>query len=343
MGQLVRRNGMRVGGYAHAARAAWKGGQLIGRALKRKWNSSGGSKRSRSSRGATYGNLTFQNDEAVVYRRKRAPRRVRRRHRKAFKNFMYNMDKLQSMKTCVIYNRSLFTATPTGVANGQAPMGVTMYGYNANTYASNSDLGNGDMGWIFARENGAFPTATEGSRKLRFRSCVMELTITNELAAGGTGDIYGIGIFDIYHVIARKNNGITSDPADFWTRSLNLEAAGNMPTAITTSNQLGITPFDATNFGKYWLVKKKRRVRLSPGQVYNFQMRDPGNYVLQMSELLDIKAKSNMTEGVIIVGYNSSYKFLDPDYVPGDVEYSVTYRKTYHYTEVNSSVDTVGT
>lgn len=341
---LVRRNAMQAGGYGQTLRLAARAGQHVGRYLKRKWRSSGGGrKRARSSRGATYGNLTFQHDEATVYRRKRAPKRVRRRHRKAFKRFMYNMDKLQSMKTCVIYNRSLFSTTPTGVSDGQSPMAVTMYGYNTNTYASNTDPGNGDMGWIFARENGAFPTAIDATRKLRFRSCVMEFTLTNELQSGGSGDAYGIGIFDIYHVIARKNNGTTSDPAVFWDTALGHESAGNMPTAITSSTQLGITPFDTSEFGKYWLVKKKHRVRLSPGQVYNFQMRDPGNYVLNMSDLLDIKAKANLTEGVIIVGYNSTYKFVDPDYLPGDVEYSVTYRKTYHYTEVSSSVDAVGT
>jgi len=297
----------------------------------------------RASRGATYGNLTFQNDESVVYARHRAPRRVRRRHKKMFKNFQYNMDKLQSMKTCIIYNRSLVSTTPSGTSNGQASIGVTMYGYATNSYASNTDLGNGDMPWIFARENGAYPTIDDATRKLRFRSCVMEFTVTNELVSGGTGDANGILVLDVYYVIARKNNGLTADPALFWDNAVQNEAAGNMPNAITSSTRLGVTPFDASNFGRYWLVKKKRRVRLSPGQVFNFQMRDPGNYTLNMQDILNLKAKANLTEGVILVGYNSAYKFDDPNYIPGDVEYSVTYRKTYHYTETSSSIDAIGT
>lgn len=303
----------------------------------------GARSRPRASRGATYGNLTFQNDESVVYKRHRAPKKIRRRHKRAFKTFQYNMDKLQSMKTCIIYERSLHTATPTGTSNGQACMGVTMYGYNTNTYAANIDRGNGDMPWIFARENGGYPTADDATRKLRFRSCVMEFTVTNELVAGATGDLQGILVLDIYYVIARKNNGVTADPAVFWNNSIQNEAAGNMPNAVVSYDRLGVTPFDASNFGRYWLVKKKRRVRLSPGQVFNFQMRDPGNYTLNMQDILNLKSKANLTEGVILVGYNSAYKFSDPDYVPGDVEYSVTYRKTYHYTETSSSIDAIGT
>lgn len=331
---LMRRAGG-VSKYYRAARGAWQLGQFAGKAIRRYYKRGGGGK-PRSAKAKAVGSLSEQRDVTTLYRRSRAPRRVRRGARKNFKRFMYNMDKLQSMKTCIITASTQVNGSPTGLADGQGRVGITMYGYNTNTYAANIDTGNGDIPWIFARENGAYPTAASGSRKLRFRSCTMNYTIQNTFDEG----VY----MDIYFVIARKNNGSTSDPAVEWNAAIASQSAGNMPTAITTNNYYQVTPFDSSSFGRYWLVKSRKRIFMQPQEIYSFQQRDAGNYVLNMEDILDVKVKQNLTEGVILVFHNP---FVDTTTipgtpVPGGYQCQVTCTKTYHYTETSSSVDTIG-
>lgn len=319
--------------------AAWNAGQYVGRILKRKWKGSSRSSSGRSfssAKAKSVGSLSEQRDVTTLYRRKRAPRRVRRGARRALKRFTYQMDKMQGMKTCVITAAAQLAGSPTNLATGQGAVGITMYGYNTNTFAGNIDPANGDMGWIFARENGAYPTAATGSRKLRFRSVTMNYTVQN---------VYEEGVYmDIYFVIARKNNGSTSDPATEWQEAIAQQSAGNMPTAITGNSYYGLTPFDGPGFGRYWLIKSRKRVFIQPTEIYSFQQRDAGNYVLNMDDLLDIKVKSNLTEGVLIVFSNPNVDAVTTPGtpVPGGWLCNLTCTKTYHYTETTSSVDAIG-
>lgn len=333
MGAVERYRPNRMMRYAPYARTAWNVGKRLGGLAKRYFNRRGPS--TQSAKAKAVGSLSEQRDVTYLYRRKRAPKYVRRRARKAMKMFAYHMDKINSMKTCIITDVVSVTDTPTGLDDGQNVHGVTMYGYNLNTYAANSDTGNGDMWWIFARENGGDPTVASGSRKLRFRSCTINYTVQNTADTG----LY----LDIYFVIARKNNGSTSDPAVEWNESLNIQAAGNMPTPITSHDYYQVTPFDAPNFGRYWLIKSRRRVFMQPNEIYSFQQRDAGNYVLNMSDLLNIKVKANLTEGVIMVFSNPVVDNTNPaDPVPQPVSYTYTATKTYHYTETTSSIDSIG-
>ncbi|AJD07487.1 putative capsid protein [Odonata-associated circular virus-15] len=333
---MVRRNARAIGRYSGGAKMAWRLGQYAGRALRRFRRGGGGGGSSSSAKAKAVGSLSEQRDVTNLYRRKRAPRRVRRAARKFTKRFMYTLDKTQGMKTCVITNAAQFSGSPTGLANGQQTIGITMYGYNTNSYASNIDLGNGDMPWIFARENGAYPTAASGTRYLRFRSCTMNYSIQNTWEQG----VY----MDIYFVIARKSNGSTSDPAAEWNEQIAIQNAGNMPTAITTNQYYGLTPFDAPGFGRYWLIKSRKRVFIQPAEIYSFQQRDAGNYVLNMSDVLDIKLKQNLTEGVILVFHNPVTDTVTTPgtIVPGGWQVQVTCTKTYHYSETSASTDAIG-
>lgn len=312
-----------------AGKYAWSAGKAVGSYFqKRKWSTRQSSKK---SKGRQIGSLSEQRDSTTLYTRRRAPRRVRRAARRYTSRFTYTMDKLQAMKTCIINNSSQVAWSPTSFANGQTANAVTMYGYETNSYATNIAPGNGDMPWIFARENGGYPTASDGSRKLRFRSC----TITYSLQNNYTEGCY----IDMYFVIARKNNGSEADPANEWIQSIAEQSAGNMPTAVTSFTTYGVTPFDAPAFGRYWLIKRRRRVFLQPQEIYSFQQRDPGNYVLNMGDILNLKAKANLTEGVIFVYSNPNCVGSEP----GGGVVQLTYTKTYHYTETMSSIDAIGT
>lgn len=335
---VVRRSARLVGRYRPGMyKAAWNMGKYAGKAIRKWYNQRGSQSGSgRSAKAKSVGSLSEQRDVTTLYRRHRAPRRVRRAARRFTGKVLYSLDKTQGMKTSVITVSAQINGSPTNLTNGQTAVGITMYGYNTNTYAANIDPGNGDMPWIFARENGAYPTATSGSRKLRFRSCTMNYTIQNTFDEG----VY----MDIYFVIARKNNGSTSDPATEWNEGLNIQNAGNMPSAITSSSYYQVTPFDAPTFGSYWLVKSRKRVFMQANEIYSFQQRDASNYVLQMGDVLDVKMKANVTEGVVLVFHNPKCDTVTTPgtIIPGGYQAQVTCTKTYHYAETTSSVDSIG-
>lgn len=62
-----------------------------------------------------------------------------------------------------------------------------------------------------------------------------------------------------------------------------------------------------------------------------------------MGDLLNIKVKANLTEGVIMVFSNPVVDNTTPSApVPQPVSYTYTATKTYHYTETTSSIDAIG-
>jgi len=305
---MMTRYGRRVGtvGSGYAARAAWRAGQGAGRIMKN-WLKRGSKKtvgREDTNSGtaaSTFGNLTSQYDTARLYRKKRAPRRVRRRAKRFMRSLKWGLDKLQGMKTALISWRSTHSVIPTTIADAQGVVGLNIYGFGNNQYAGNINHGNGDMWWIMSRENGGDPTVDSASRKLRFRSCVMNVNIIN--TSDTEGEPHAI-IVDVYHVLCKQScddTNHTGDTADLWSESIRELSGTNFPTEITNARADGVTPFDAPTFGKYYTVKGVRRYRLDEGGYFNLQLRDPANYVLGMSDLLDMDHKRGITEGYIFV------------------------------------------
>lgn len=253
---------------------------------------------------------------------------------------MVNLDKLQGMKMCLINGTSLHSGVPSSNNNAQVVWGISIYGYGNNTYATNTNEANGDVWWMMARENGGDPTAASASRKLRFRSCAMNVNVFNEAVPG---EVFGAGdlMIDVYHVLCRqsiKNASSTGDPALLWDECMNELAGTNMPNPITNTTWNGVTPFD-THFGKYYIVKNVKRYRLEAGGYFNLTMRDAGNYVLNMDELLDIDHKRGVTEGYIFVATNPQYNATGNRYA---IQCRMNYDKKYHYTETSTSQSQAG-
>jgi len=342
MTRYGRRTGT-VGGYGYAARAAWRAGAGAGRIMK-KWLKTGSSKKTvgredtnSGTSAATFGNLTSQYDTARLYRKRRAPRRVRRRAKRFMRSLKWGLDKLQGMKVAVINNASNGGVTPTTKFNGQGITAVTMYGYGNNTYAANTNYGNGDVWWIMARENGGDPTADSATRKLRFRSCVMNVNVINT-----TENAPQNIIVDVYHILCKQsgnNVGNTGDPAELLNECAREMSGTNFPTEITNGLADGVTPFDIPTYGRYITVKSVRRYRLDAGGYFNLQLRDPGNYLLSMADLNDVDFKRNITEGYLFVYYNAA---CDNTGVRYAASIQLNYSKKYHYTETSTSQSQIG-
>ena len=216
---IMRKNYGGIRKYGRGSRPGrWNIGAITSTALRLGRRYMSRSTQTRSNRSRDYGNITFQNDEQQLYRRKRAPRRVRKVHRRAFKNFMYNLDRLQGMRTVTISRTSSQSITPNSGADAQGAFGVTIYGYGENsaTPGTNTNWGNGDIAYIFTAENTGAPSTTLASRMLRFRSARMNVTIKNvtDSIEGG-----GLVMIDMYHIVVRKDCDSTTnggDPVQLW-------------------------------------------------------------------------------------------------------------------------------
>lgn len=65
---------------------------------------------------------------------------------------------------------------------------------------------------------------------------------------------------------------------------------------ITNSMYYAVPPFDAPGFGRYWLIKSRKSVFVQPQEIYSFQQRDAGNYILNMDDLLNMKMRAWCSE-----------------------------------------------
>jgi len=310
----------------------------------RKRMRSGSSSGSRSSRGRDYGNLTFQNDEHVMYRRKRAPRRVRKAARRTQKRFDYMLNKSLGQRTCVIVKTEVMNATPTNANNAKAVSAVTIYGagINSTSAGTNINWANGDLWYLFTADTGG-PPDTVGYCKYRFKSAVMNLSIKNVATSDGAYRD-GMAFVDLYHVLCRKSmtttGGSGGSPAAVWENACDEQQQIINMNAVTSINTDGVTPFDTPSFGESYIIKRVRRIRLSPLQQFSTQLRDPGDYEIETGDLLHWDHLANRTEGYIIVAWNPSADVATG--VRGRVTLEVNYTKSYHYTTNLGNANAIG-
>lgn len=300
---------------------------------------------SRNGRSRDYGNITFQNDEQRLYRRKRAPRRMRKRMRKSFKRFTYFLDKVQGMRTAVFTRTQLHGFNPTDANTAQGVFGVTLYGYgsNSSTPGTNTNHFNGDIRYIFTAENSAAPTGTLAASKLRFRSAVLDLNIKNTLDPEETNARGAMVYVDVYHVLCRANGNTstgTGDPGQAFQDAVARQGIITNTNAVTSNQTDGVTPFSAPDFGSEWIIKRVRRVRLSSSQSFSTQLRDPGNYTLDEYGLLNFDHKRNLTEGYVCVFWNPSADASTG--IRGAFNLEVNVKKSYHYSITETNDDVIG-
>lgn len=300
-----------------------------------RYRGSSGSK-SKKSRKVT-GQTTFQEDYRTLYSRRRAPKRVRRRARRAFQRFTYHLDKTQGMTTSIINNFYSASTTPTTPITGcQGVHGISMYGCSASLSAADF---NSDLWKIYTNATTAAPTSTLANSTLRFRACIMDFLIKN------TGE--NAMFIEVYQCVARRN-GSNPDASTEWNSMVAKQGSVLVSTAVTDVSSYKVTPFDAPGFGSYWYVKTRKRFYISAGNTVSWQVRDPKNYVITGEEIQKGQSLRNLTESCIIVGYGADVEPWsamggDTDIgIPTACAYDVSCIKTYHWTITEYSGDEIG-
>lgn len=205
--------------------------------------------------------VTQYHEDKVTYRRRGAPRRVRRRARGRSRAFLRQYTKLsppQSILRTYSFNMS-------AVANTQATYNFMAYSfYNTDTLANLHGTQGNDVysiaSSILPQYYSTLLSSTVNNR-LVFKSCHMDVLFSNN----GTNSAY----LDIYYVKCRRES--VSDPVSDYN---NIDTVKWTGTNTVSAGTLGITPFDSHDFGAHWLITKSRRIILPPAQVCEISMSD---------------------------------------------------------------------
>lgn len=232
--------------------------------------------------------ITTQYDSALIYKKKRMPRKMRRKFRRAAKRFTYNLQKQIATQTAV------FNATSGGgvwTGAGQIWNFVSLYGWNgsADPAITPAFIGANDVFRIMNNDSELNQAAT----KVMFTNGVLDLTFRNIGETGLEVDMYTLRATGRRSHLANPEAEISA-------------AESNTPTigaggALTRVNR-GATPFDFPMFIKYgYTIMRKQKFFVPSGQTFTNQIRDPKQYTFFSQDLDGTCCRGGITKTVLFV------------------------------------------
>jgi len=250
-------------------------------AAKRSYNNAFGS----SAPASAPGPVTTNYDSKVMYSRKRASpkfRRKARRYRKFVKKVL-NANDYQKEKQRVLF---IDNVRITSLANSQvmATQYLNLYGGNTGT-AGYRDL--------LQMENALGDTSTANT-KTYYRSAHMEVAIKNT----GSDGCY----VDVFYYISRKDFKTGQDFGALLTNSFS-NMPSNMGGSIQTTLMYGTTPILAKEFTENFKIFKKTTTLLGAGNQMDFALSKKKNFVCDYTKASNIGSLKGLTMGVILVVY----------------------------------------
>lgn len=284
---------------AGAAASLYNYGRSRGRFPSGGGGGGGGFRPSGRVSGSAPGNMmTPQHDAKTDYSKRRIGRRKRRILRKRYKRKrrMINTVRAANVGTTHIVRRSLaqITTTP-GVSNA---VSYGLYGLNG----TGSDAFNtcNDIGEFFKEMDATSwaavntPLTESQMHKIYTYHATAEYTIRNT----GDNDV----IVEAYFIRGRKPlNAAWANPTDTYFGAFNKQAlatdpnTGNPFDAQLAATQIGVTPFQASMFCRYFNIYKRQKFRLEPGAEVSFVVTDRRRRVFQMDRARTFAFDRNYT------------------------------------------------
>lgn len=273
--------------------------------------------------------VTAQHDFTTNYRRRRAPRRVRRRAVRSYKRFTYQVGKTLGQQSRVFPDlQNPGTINPTTLLDSQSVAQVLLYG-GETPASTGSDL------YVIASDNGLL--ANEG--KIMFKSAQIETQVRND----GESEVL---VCEVYKVVARREG--YDNPGQEWAQSMDCQPTAPGAAAAPIALSLNLTPFDAPGFGSKWLILSKQTFRIAPGNSVYLEWRDPKNHVFDTSRMnYDTSAGVTRTQYFkgLSKGYLMVFRSADLDAtntIGGPFKYKIISTKTYRYGILKDNVDQRG-
>lgn len=249
----------------------------------------------RKRNGTSGRGVTFEHDRQRIYRKKRMPWKKKRRWRRFIRKV--NAVDERELGTRTVVNNKTVTPVNVTLPNTQHVFGVTLYGQES------SDSFNNDLRNIQTLENTADPTSAAGvnigsGTKFMFHSGVLDMTIRNvtqvyndvgvpSLSTDGTLEI------DVYEITSGVqwdfNGAAIGEIVDAFTDGSGETKVLNGGTNGVDISDRGATPWDIPQtLSKYRMkIMKKTKFRISVGNTFTYQVRDPRRRVTVKSRLAE--------------------------------------------------------
>lgn len=288
-------------------------------------------KYNRVSRTTNSAPVTSQHEYKTLYRKKRMPYRKRKQWVSFVKKSTAVQMKNIALQTFVI-SQNMNLPSP---VNATRTLSMTINSINGNIGSSGSyappttftpGIGiTNDIARIIQAENSreGFLNPNNDQLTIMVESVTMDIAIRN--VAGTTGTL-----LELYYFVARKDleddeAGYTS-PEEYYIRSFN---ADNKETVGTTVNDttLGITPFNASYFCKFFKITKKVRIQLQSGESTHLQIRDARNYIVSGAKIRHNMGEKYRLKGILIQGTGQPATSV----FTTEQNCSVTVTKVYNY------------
>ncbi len=250
--------------------------------------------------------ITTQKDSMSIYRRRRAPRKVRRRARNRSKRH------LKAQLNNINDNTNLFLDnSQAGASNlAEQQMKSITFGY-IDTNNVNDDVGD----WKVVFNNYLNAAADSASKSMYVTGLTYDITITNNT---GT-DVNNANALelDVYEFVARRDklftftSGIQGMLEDSLGDETLLPGAATKMTSVTP----GYTPFDSNQSMKFIIIKSKQRYYIPKGDsvsfVKNVRFSRPIKLISEDFENTsanagDFKLKGGLTRGLILIAKGTS-------------------------------------
>lgn len=332
MGKAVKPPRNRPGPYnwANWARTATRGIQT-GVKLYNAYTQTQNNKKVKSGQG-----VTLQKDRALIYRRRRAPARKRRRARRAMRSFKSKILKMKGHRTFVSNNQLALSAA----AGKQLVTSFVLFGGRVDGAVSTAvDRGYDDMNDMRSKDvllgdptGDAQQRWAPGDTKWYVKTGIMDITLQNNDTNAYAHEI------DIYEFTCGQIPSIAGADVESAIQFYNQDTYKQGPSASLTAltqDMRGVTPFEFGNSMAKIRMKilKKTKYFIPFGDTITYQIRDTKIRTLNHSVFRDVSCTTRHTRGIYIVAKPTVA------YYTGAINLIVGVTRKYKYVVDESNTD----
>lgn len=258
--------------------------------------------------------VTFQNDNRWIYRRRSAPRRVKRYARKR----AYNVQRI--VNSNLPFDTFLFSwyFSIATTAGSQRYLFVPLYSGYSNPQTSTDPFVNfnwqsSQQLWRIFLANRPTSIGATTEQSLQFTNAVSDV-VMNAASTNTT-----VTIVTVYHCWARRDSSFT--PLQLYEAGI--LAKGNNylnPSGLisVTPTFLQVSPFDSPVFCRHFIIKNVREFRISPGNNVSLQLRDRHDYTINSVDVITNNA--SLTDSTCVMQRYTEGYFISFRGAPTTVE-----------------------
>lgn len=275
---------------------------------------------------------TAQRDYQVQYRRKSAPRRIRRNARRQYKRFISNQ--IKTVGSNIAVKNNFLVDESNGTTKPQTLVSAWLYGANGTDSAQ--DRGVNDINIIFSSDS----RINAGASRVMFSGAVLDITIRC-METNGAGEPTAPQEIDIYEVHLYDDTKEVAFTAAVNSAEATTQTIPGFANPISLTGTRGTTLFDFPYLTAALKMKivKKTKVFLPVGSNTTYQMKDPKNHWVGKEDVADDVGfvKPYLTKGLVIIGKDIAGSATSKT----KIQCGVTRRYNYKVIESNKKYDAI--